>query len=238
EKSLNDLSPNASALALHAKNNIEYAKGTMVRAVQGELATQAMISAINEGIELLTEAIHLTAGEVNDLNPADIKAHTNEVFQSLLAGYEDMINQVLWNDKQMLAGLAQPLQFQLGKNEEDLITLHNPDITLLGLNLTGYDILDSNNAADAQAAIRDALKTLYSDLAIISGNRQDIKNVMERTEWAVTRDTEGRSLLIDTDVPEALSNVQTNQAQNSIIYARLAQMNAQLRDDVELFRSK
>lgn len=238
EKSLEDVSPNAAAQAQSAKNTIAFAKSTAVRSVQATSATQLIISAIHEGIQILTEAIGTAASEVNDLNPVSAKVHTNTVFQSQITAFDELMSRVEWNDEHILTSSTTELQFQLGEKSDDLLKIQTPNLTAWDLNLAGIDVTSTSNAQAAQDAIREALGTLYDQLGAISGKKQDIENIADRNEADVGKLTEKISNLIETDVPEALASAKQHEAHIDIIYARLTKILETLKRDVELFRAK
>ena len=238
EKSLEDVSPNAAAQAQSAKNTIAFAKGTAVRSVQATSATQLIIRAIHEGIQILTEAIGTAASEVNDLHSPETKGHTNTVFQSQITAFDELMSRIEWNGAYILTNTTTELQFQLGDKSDDLLKIATPDLTASDLGLSGLDVTSTSNAQDAEAAIKVALGTLYDELGAISGKKKDIENITNRNELDVSQLTETISNLIETDLPEALANAKQHEAHIDIIYARLTKILEALRRDVELFRAK
>lgn len=238
EKSLEDVSPNAAAQAQSAKNTIAFAKSTAVRSVQATSATQLIIGAIHEGIQILTEAIGTAASEVNDLNPTAIKVHTNTVFQSQMRAFDELMSRIQWNGDYILNSSTTELQFQLGGKSDDLLKITTPNLTASDLGLGGLDITSTTNAQDAEIAIKDALVTLYDELSAISGKKNDIESIIERNALDVSKLSEKISNLIDTDIPEALASAKQHEAHIDIIYARLTKILETLKRDVELFRAK
>lgn len=238
EKSVQNISPNAAAQSQSAKDAIGFAKTTAIRSVQATSAAQAIIIAITEGIQILTEAIVVAASEVNDLNPTATKGHTDTVFQSHLSAFEQLMSRIEWNGVNILTGVGSDLQFQLGEKSSDLLIITPPDLTLNTLSLSGIDVTDTANATTAEASIKDALAELYNELGAISGKKQDIDSITERNELDVSHLIEKQSNLIEADIPEELANAKQYEAQMDIIYGRITKMLDTLKRDVELFRER
>lgn len=244
-KRINSASDDAAGLAISSRMTSQI-KGLDQAIRNGNDAVsmlQTTEGAMIEMTNMLQRMRELAIQSSNDTYSQTDREFLDIEFQQLTDEINRVTTDTQWNGMNVLDGTAGTnadgrLEFQVGANEGQTITHTITDLSSDGAldMISGTDILDRDNAANAITQVDDALN-------VINGERAGIGAVVNRITYAVDNlanvslnTSASRSRIMDVDYAKASSELARSQIIEQAATAMLAQANQQPQTVLQLLK--
>jgi flagellin len=204
---------------------------------------QTTEGAMIEMTNMLQRMRELAIQASNDTYSSQDRDYLDIEFQQLISEINRVTTDTQWNGMNVLDGTIGTnadgrLEFQVGANEGQTITHTIADLSSDGelYMISGTDILDRDNAANAITQVDDAL-------TVINTERANIGAVINRLNYSVDNlanvslnTSASRSQIMDADYAKASSELARTQIISQAATAMLAQANQQPQTVLQLLQ--
>ncbi len=214
-----------------AANQFMAQASSMQVAYQNVAQSQSMLQIANGGYT----AIQGILTQMNDLATRAASGQSdntvlNAQFQSLQSQIENIAGSTNYNGAPLINGSG-AIQVQTGPNNsadsQQQLLLGNASLTGLGIGRNNNKI-DISNTANAQAAmgqIQNALNNVNGYLSGVGDYQNTLQSSMDNLSTGITQSNASSSVIQDTDMAQASTNLTTNQMLLKLKIAMLAQAN-------------
>jgi len=179
---------------------------------QQDMATQNALQGINmiQVADGASEAINANLQRLNELsiqaqngtlNASDRNALNTE-FQQIMQGIDQMAQSTNYNGINLLDNQNPTLDIQLG---EDSSTLNLPDFTTAGLGISGLDISNPTNAANALQTLTQTLEQFSQQRGQLGTQQNGLTSAVENLAIQNLNTLASRSQINDTDFARAFA---------------------------------
>lgn len=244
-KRINSASDDAAGLAISSRMTSQI-KGLDQAIRNGNDAVSMMQTtegAMIEMTNMLQRMRELAIQSSNDTYSQADREYLDIEFQQLTAEINRVTTDTQWNGMNVLDGTAGTnadgrLEFQVGANEGQTITHTIADLSSDGEldMISGTDILDRDNAANAITQVDDALDVINSERAGIGAVVNRINYAVDNLANVSLNTSASRSRIMDADYAKASSELARSQIIEQAATAMLAQANQQPQTVLQLLK--
>lgn len=191
-----------------------------------QTAEGAMVEQSNMLQRMRELAIQAMNGTYSDTQ----RGYLNKEFEQLTAQIGAIAKDTMWNDQPLLNGLggaSGTFTYQAGKDEDQTIAVTVGDMTVAGLQVSGYSIGTLSDAAAALTPISSALETINLQRAEIGAGINRMAYAADNLTNISSNQTQSRSSIMDTDYALATTQLAKTQIIQQAATAMLAQANQQ-----------
>ncbi|WP_297517635.1 flagellin [uncultured Clostridium sp.] len=199
---------------------------------------QTAEGAANESQAILQRMRELSVQSANGTNTDDDRGQINKEFTQLKSEIDRIASQTQFNKQDLLSG-DKTVNFQVGANEGQQISVDLKDMSASALGLSGAKEISVDTATNAQAAIT----ALDSAIENVSGFRSDLGSVQNRLEHTIAQtDNSAENLqsaesrIRDVDMAKEMMNLSKNNVLVQAAQSMLGQANQQPNQVLSLLR--
>lgn len=197
---------------------------------------QTAEGAVNETHAILQRMRELAVQSSNGTNIDEDRAQINKEFQQLKSEITRIGTQTQFNKQNLLDGSNATIEFQIGANENQTISVDLKSMGAAGLSLDSTKI-------SVQSEAKSAITTLDNAIKSVSEFRADLGAVQNRLEHTIsaTNNTSenlqaAESRVRDVDMAKEMMNFSKNNILNQAAQAMLSQANQQPQGVLQLLR--
>jgi flagellin len=190
---------------------------------------QTAESALGQVSGILTRMRELAVQGANgDLGTTD-RGYLDTEFQSLRSEITRISDSTLFNGKQLLAGAATTITFQVGINNTTSdridVSFGGVDLTALGINASAVSGATATNSQNAITALDSAISTVSSRRATFGASMNRLSTTVSNLQSMRTNMAAAHSRIADVDVAEETASMARNQVLSQAAVSVLAQAN-------------
>ncbi len=224
---INRAADDAAGLAISEKmrSQVRGLKQAERNALDGISLIQTAEGAMQEIHSMLQRMRELAVQAANDTNEASDRTAIQAEFDQLSNEITSITTKTEFNQKKLLDGTANGLNFQIGANSNQLVTVSIPNLNAATL---GVDAINVSTHAGATAAIT----SIDTAIGTVSTNRSNLGAIQNRLEHTinnlqVTHEnlTASESRIRDADMALEMTEFTRNNIINQAGTAMLAQAN-------------
>lgn len=244
-KRINSASDDAAGLAISSRMTSQI-KGLDQAVRNGNDAISMLQTTEGATIEMtnmLQRMRELAIQASNDTYSSTDREYLDIEFQQLISEINRVTTDTQWNGMNVLDGTGGTnadglLEFQIGANEGQTITHTIPDLSSDGelSMISGTDILDRSNAAEAITQVDDALDVINTVRAGIGAVVNRITYAVDNLANVSLNTSASRSRIMDADYAKASSELARAQIVEQAATAMLAQANQQPQSVMQLLK--
>jgi flagellin len=244
-KRINSASDDAAGLAISSRMTSQI-KGLDQAIRNGNDAVsmlQTTEGAMIEMTNMLQRMRELAIQSSNDTYSQTDREYLDIEFQQLISEINRVTTDTQWNGMNVLDGTAGTntdgrLEFQIGANEGQTIDHTIADLSSDGEldMISGTDILDRDNAANAITQVDDALDVINTERAGIGAVVNRITYAVDNLANVSLNTSASRSRIMDADYAKASSELARSQIVEQAATAMLAQANQQPQTVMQLLK--
>ncbi|KAA0966789.1 flagellin [Sporosarcina sp. ANT_H38] len=241
---INRAGDDAAGLAISEKmrNQIRGMEQASTNAQDGISLIQTAEGALNETHAMLQRMAELYTKAGNEVLTTTDNAKIQAEIGQLTSQIDDIAKQTKFNTKELLTSGAGTLDFQVGANGGEIISLKLTDNTAKGLGLTsGLKALSGGTTANSGAAAN--LKVVQAAINEVSENRSNLGAVQNRLEHTINNLgastenlTAAESRIRDVDMAKEMMEFTKNNILTQAAQAMLSQANQQPQGVLQLLR--
>lgn len=216
------------AIAEGLRGQLSGTKQARFNAQNAMSMVQTAEGGLNEQNNILIRLRELAVYSASDTIGDEEREFLDQEFQSLTAEFDRIARSTTFGNKKLLTGTGERFSFQVGANRGDENTIQftlDADTTADEVGIDGLGVADKGDALDA-------LDELDSALLKVAGTRAGFGAVQSRFQFAIDNLSvqadnieQARSLIVDVDVAEEVTNLTRAQILQDIGTAVLAQAN-------------
>ena len=198
--------------------------------------------ALEEVTTMLVRMKELATQAMNGTYTATDRDALDAEYQALEAGIDSIANYTQWNGLEVLDGSSSSVTFQVGDSSGDSITLTLQDMnvaaigTASGTQVSGTDLQDTTNAAEAMTVLDDAIAEVDSFRSTLGATANRLEHSASNLMSRVEHQSAARSRIQDADYAVESANLAKAQVLQQAGTAMLAQANASTSNVVSLLR--
>jgi flagellin len=244
-KRINSASDDAAGLAISSRMTSQI-RGLDQAIRNGNDAISMMQTtegAMIEMTNMLQRMRELAIQASNDTYAIEDREYLDIEYQQLIAEINRITTDTQWNGMNVLDGTGGTnsdgfLEFQVGANEGQTITHTISDMSSDGEldMISGTDILDRDNAANAITQVDDALGVINRERAGIGAIINRISYSVDNLANVSLNTSASRSRIVDADYAKASSELARSQIIEQAATAMLAQANQQPQTVMQLLK--
>lgn len=244
-KRINSASDDAAGLAISSRMTSQI-RGLDQAIRNGNDAISMMQTtegAMIEMTNMLQRMRELAIQSSNDTYATEDREYLDIEYQQLIAEINRITTDTQWNGMNVLDGTGGTnadgqLEFQVGANEGQTITHTISDMSSDGEldMISGTDILDRDNAANAITQVDDALDVINRERAGIGAIVNRISYSVDNLANVSVNTSASRSRIVDADYAKASSELARSQIIEQAATAMLAQANQQPQTVMQLLK--
>ncbi|MBU5483068.1 flagellin [Clostridium sp. MSJ-11] len=202
---------------------------------------QTAEGALTETHSILQRMRELTVQSANDTNVTVDRDNLQEEIKELKTEIDRIATQTQFNTKELLNGSlagTNAVNFQIGANAGQMMTLAIDDMTTTGLSITGIDISGTNAASiSAQiGTIDNALNLVSKQRAKLGANQNRLEHTIANLDNSSENLQAAESRVRDVDMAKEMMNFSKNNILQQAAQAMLAQANQAPQGVLQLLR--
>ncbi len=229
---INKAGDDAAGLAISEKlkGNIRGVKQATRNAGDGISLIQTAEGGMNEATSILVRLRELSVQAASDTIGDKERAFSDMEFQQLVTEVDRIASSTTFNDKQLLSGEGDDMDFQIGiHNEEgnDRITFAPSDSSLKAddLGIGGLSVATKGDSQDNLEAIDEAINTVSGNRANLGALQNRLQSTIRNLEVKSENLAGANSRIRDTDIAEESANLAKSNILSSASTSVLAQAN-------------
>jgi flagellin len=227
---VNSAKDDAAGLAIAERMNTQV-RGMNVairNANDGISLAQTAEGAIGKLADMMQRMRELAVQSANATNNVDDRANLDFEYQQLRSEITRTIDSTQFNGLAVLGADAGTLDYQVGPNSGDIVTVTTVDMSVDAtiLAVTSGDITDAANAATAMDAIDDALSTINTQRALYGATQNRFEAIIGTLQVAAENQSAARGRIMDADFAAETANLSRAQILQQAGTAMVAQANA------------
>jgi len=227
---VNSAKDDAAGLAIAERMNTQV-RGMNVairNANDGISLAQTAEGAIGKLADMMQRMRELAVQSANATNNDDDRANLDFEYQQLRSEITRTIDSTQFNGLAVLGADAGTLDYQVGPNSGDIVTVTTVDMSVDAtiLAVTSGDITDAANAATAMDAIDDALSTINTQRALYGATQNRFEAIIGTLQVAAENQSAARGRIMDADFAAETANLSRAQILQQAGTAMVAQANA------------
>jgi flagellin len=185
--------------------------------------SQTAEGAIGKVGDMLQRMRELAVQSANATNGTEDRINLNEEFSQLQLEISRTVEKTKFNGKDILATSAGPLDFQVGANVGDTISLTTNNLT--GTVAIGGDILNVGNSNTAITALDTALSAINTERATYGAIQNRFDAVIATLQVSTENESAARGRIMDADFATETANLSRSQILQQAGTAMVAQAN-------------
>ncbi|MGM0471742.1 MAG: flagellin [Bacillota bacterium] len=226
-KRINRASDDAAGLAISQKMTGQ-TKGlaqAQRNAQDGISMIQTAEGALQESHSMLQRMRELSVQAANDSNTDDDRAEIQEEVDELTSQINDIAEQTQFNTKNLLDGSASGVEFHVGANKGESMSLSIDDMSGSGLSVTGVSVTTQTDANSAISTIDDAITQVSSERSKLGAKQNRLEHTINNLSTSEENLTSANSRIKDVDMANEMMNLSKDRILNQAGTAMLAQAN-------------
>ena len=197
---------------------------------------QTAEGAMNEQHAILQRMRELAVQASNDTNTSDDRTAIKAEIDELASEITRISSQTEFNEKALLDGSVTSLDFQVGANAEQVITL---DLAALDAGTLGVDSLEVDSRANANTsitAIDGAIKTLSETRSQLGAKQNRLEHTIANADNTAENLQSAESRIRDVDMAKEMVKYSKNSILQQAAQSMLAQANQSTQGVLSLLR--
>ncbi|MFB4164635.1 flagellin [Alteribacillus sp. JSM 102045] len=222
---INRAADDAAGLAISEKmrSQIRGLKQAERNAMDGISLIQTSEGAMQEIHSMLQRMRELSVQAANDTNTDGDREQLQEEIEALIDEIDSISEKTEFNTKELLDGSANELNFQIGANSDQQVTVSITGLSSEDIGISGVDITD--DAEDAINTFDDAIETVSSARAELGAIQNRLEHTINNLQVTHENLTSSESRIRDADMAEEMTELTRNNIINQSATAMLAQTN-------------
>ena len=240
---INRAGDDAAGLAISEKmrGQIRGLEQASRNSLDGISLIQTAEGALTETHNILQRMRELAVQASNDTNIQDDRKQIGKEIEQLQNEINRIASQTQFNKKDLLTGEAKNIQFQVGANSNQTVTLTIGTMTASALGVTSKDIVISSKTSGASLTgmidtINDAIDTVSSERAKLGAMQNRLEHTIANVNNTSENLTAAESRVRDVDMAKEMMNFSKNNILQQAAQAMLAQANQQPQNVLQLLR--
>ena len=198
---------------------------------------QTAEGALNETHNILQRMRELAVQASNDTNVDEDRAAIKSEIDALSEEIDRIANNTEFNTRVLFDGQnGDPVQFQVGANNDQRIEVTFGDMTAGTLGVDAIEVDTSDNATASIETINDAIKTVSEERSKLGAVQNRLEHTISNLDNASENLTAAESRIRDVDMAKEMSNFSKNNILQQAAQAMLAQANQQPQNVLQLLR--
>lgn len=202
---------------------------------------QTAEGALNETHSILQRMRELAVQASNDTNAGTDRAHIGDEIVQLQSEIDRISSNTEFNTKKLLDGTAKTIAFQVGANQNQMITLGISSMAAVSLKVDKTNVAITTKSAST--TISKAISTINNAIERVSTERSKLGAYQNRLEHTINNlNTSSENLsaaesrIRDVDMAKEMMNFSKNNILQQAAQAMLAQANQQPQGVLQLLR--
>ncbi|CDM68830.1 Flagellin [Clostridium bornimense] len=189
---------------------------------------QTAEGALNETHSILQRMRELSVQSANDTNIGEDRELIDKEFQQLKEEINRIASQTQFNKQSLLSEDADgtDVDFQVGANANETITVQLKRMDAEGLSLDGADITDKTNASDAITALDAAINTVSTQRSAFGAVQNRLESAINSTDNTAENLQAAESRIRDVDMAKEMMNFSKTNILSQAAQSMLAQANS------------
>jgi len=237
---INNAADDAAGLAISEKmrGQIRGLDQGSRNAQDGISLIQTAEGALNETTSILQRMRELSVQSATATNTTADRAAISTEFTQMKSEITRIGTQTEFNTKKLLSGAfsATALDFQIGANANQKISLSIKNMTATGLLLTGASVLSAGGAQSATALLDTALAKVSTERANLGSVQNRLEHTINNLNTSSENLQTSESRIRDVDMAKEMSEFSKNNILSQAAQAMLAQANQQPQQILQLLR--
>lgn len=239
-KRINTAKDDAAGLAISTRMDSRL-KGMAVaqrNAGDGMSMAQAADASLGQTSEMMTRMRELATQAANGTNGTSDMANLNKEYQQLASEVTRTLTNTDFNGKKILGANAGAVDFIIGADATDKITVTTSDMTA-NANITAVtagDLTSAANSLTAMTNLSKALDDINTERALYGATASRFESITTTLQTQADALTTAKGRITDTDYAVESANMQKNNVLSQAATAMLSQANARPQAVLSLLR--
>ena len=211
---INSAADDAAGLAISEK-----LKGQLTGLEQAELNVQDTMSLLQtaEGgmsaiHNMLNRMVELTTKASNGIYDTGVdRVAIKSELDSLIQEINRVTKSINFNNKTLLDGSFNNIQFQIGSEQTDIITITIDSLDALALGLDKIDVSSAEKASKSMQLVKDAINKVSSERATVGATQNRLEYTLNNLAETYTNLAEANSRIRDVDYAKMMMEYTKNQ---------------------------
>ncbi|MBR2875654.1 MAG: flagellin [Clostridia bacterium] len=236
---INSAADDAAGLAISEK-----LKGQLTGLEQAELNVQDAVSLLqtaeggmNTVHNILNRMVELTTKASNGIYDSTVD---REAIQSELNSLNEEINRISnsvnFNNKKLLDGSFNSIQFQIGSEESDTLFVTIGSINIKALGLDAIDVSSPEKALESLQIVKDAINSVSKERANVGVTQNRLEYTLSNLEETYANLSEANSRIRDVDYAKVMMEYTKNQLLHQVSVTMLSHRMSNAQNILQLFR--
>ena len=189
---------------------------------------QTAEGALNETHSILQRMRELSVQSANDTNIEEDRELIDKEFQQLKEEIDRIASQTQFNKQSLLSENADgtDIDFQVGANASQTITVSLKRMDAEGLGIDGSDITDKTNANDSITALDTAIKSVSTHRSTLGAIQNRLESAISSTDNTAENLQAAESRIRDVDMASEMMNFSKTNILSQAAQSMLAQANS------------
>lgn len=235
---INRAADDAAGLAISEKlrSQVRGLNQAVRNAQDGISLIQTTEGALNETHSILQRMRELAIQAANGIYTTEDLANIDAEYQQLINEIDRISQNTEFNTKKVLDGSITGVDFQVGANENQTISVTLAKVDSAALTLTGTNIKDASAAQNAIAALATAINSVSNTRANLGAVQNRLEHTIANLGVAAENLTASESRIRDADMGQEMVNFTRAQILQQAGTAMLAQANVAPQAVLQLLR--
>lgn len=211
---INSAADDAAGLAISEK-----LKGQLTGLEQAELNVQDTMSLLQtaEGgmsaiHNMLNRMVELTTKASNGIYDTGVdRVAIKSELDSLIQEINRVTKSINFNNKTLLDGSFNNIQFQIGSEQTDIMTITIDSLDALALGLDKIDVSSAEKASKSMQLVKDAINKVSSERATVGATQNRLEYTLNNLAETYTNLAEANSRIRDVDYAKMMMEYTKNQ---------------------------
>ncbi|MCI1477732.1 MAG: flagellin [Clostridium beijerinckii] len=186
---------------------------------------QTAEGALNETHSILQRMRELAVQSSTGTNISEDRAQIDKEFTQLKSEITRIASQTQFNKQNLLDGSTSSIQFQVGANASQTITVTLKSMGTNGLSLTSNTVSTQTNASSSITSIDSAIKSVSSFRADLGSVQNRLEHTIASTDNTSENLQAAESRIRDVDMAKEMMNYTKNNILTQAAQSMLAQAN-------------
>ncbi|MEK4522925.1 flagellin [Psychrobacillus sp. FSL W7-1493] len=197
---------------------------------------QTAEGALNETHSILQRMRELAVQSSNDTNTTSDRGELQKEVKELITEIGRIASDTEFNTKKLLNGSASALNFHIGANEGQSITLAISDMRATALSVDAISISSQADADGAITTIQAAIDLVSAERAKLGANQNRLEHTINNLGTSSENLTAAESRIRDVDMAKEMMNFTKNNILTQAAQSMLAQANQQPQGVLQLLQ--
>lgn len=228
------------AIAETLRGQLGGVKQAKFNAESASALVQTAEGGLNEQNNILVRMRELAVYAASDTVGDEERGFLNKEFTQLNEEFDRIALSTRFGNKELLTGSGEEFQFQVGayKGEENVVTFTlDANTTASDVGIDGLEVNDQDRARDVLQTIDDAMIQIADARSTFGAMQSRLQHTADALSIQSENIASARSLIVDADVAEEVTNLSMAQIQQQAAVSVIAQANSSSANAMRLLMS-